>query len=110
MTATAALAACAAKRGWEDCPAPAVAAARRAILDCLGVMLAGAGEPSAPILQRVAPAEGGAPLCTGVGAGRRTGAVWAALCNGTAAPPPGYADTTFTLLCPPPAPVPAPAP
>jgi 2-methylcitrate dehydratase PrpD len=69
----------------EDCGAPAVESARRAILDCIGVMLAGSREPAARILQSVARAEGGAPLSTIVGTGRRTGALWAALCNGTAA-------------------------
>src|SRR6266545_3334310 len=41
MSATSALAEFIAKSRWEDCPAAAVEAARRAILDCLGVMLAG---------------------------------------------------------------------
>lgn len=85
MTATAMLADFVASSRAEDCPAPAVAAARRAILDCLGVMLAGTRNPPARILQSVARAEGGAPLCTIVGTGRRTGALWAALCNATAA-------------------------
>lgn len=85
VTATAMLADFVASSRAEDCPAPVVAAARRAILDCLGVMLAGSRNPPARILQAVARAEGGAPLCTIVGTGRRTGALWAALCNGTAA-------------------------
>ncbi|HYB70559.1 MAG TPA: MmgE/PrpD family protein, partial [Candidatus Bathyarchaeia archaeon] len=83
----------------------AVDAARRAVLDCLGVMLAGASEPAARILQRVAQAEGGLPLCTIVGTGRRTGAVWAALCNGTAAHALDYDDTNFALMGHPSAPV-----
>src|SRR5262249_28560641 len=94
-----------AKSRWEDCPAPAVAAATRAILDCLGVMLAGSQEPSARILQAVSLAEGGSPLCTIVGTGRRTGAVWAALCNGTAAHALDFDDTNFVLLGHPSAPV-----
>ena len=94
-----------AKSRWEDCPAPAVAAATRAILDCLGVMLAGSQEPSARILQAVSLAEGGSPLCTVVGTGRRTGAVWAALCNGTAAHALDFDDTNFVLLGHPSAPV-----
>ena len=51
MHATTAVADFVAKSRWEDCPDAAVAAARRAILDCLGVMLAGASEPPAAILQ-----------------------------------------------------------
>ena len=105
MHATTAVADFVAKSRWEDCPEPAVAAARRAILDCLGVMLAGASEPPARILQSVAQAEGGMPLATIVGAGRRTGAVWAALCNGTAAHALDFDDTNFVMLGHPSAPV-----
>ena len=43
-------------------------------------------------------AEGGAPLCTIVGTGRRTGALWAALCNGTAAHALDSDDTDFILM------------
>ncbi|HEY7869537.1 MAG TPA: MmgE/PrpD family protein, partial [Methylomirabilota bacterium] len=74
MNATALLAEFVAKSRPEDCPEAAREAGRRAVLDCLGVMLAGSLEPAAQILQQVARAEGGAPLATIVGAGRRTGA------------------------------------
>ncbi len=80
-------------------------AARRAILDCLGVMLAGSIDPPARIVQRVAEAEGGAPLATVVGTGRRTGAVWAALANGTAAHALDFDDTNFAMMGHPSAPV-----
>lgn len=105
MSATSRLAEFVAKSRWEDCPAAAGEAARRAILDCLGVMLAGSVEPAARIVQKVAEAEGGAPLCTVVGAGRRTGAVWAALSNGTAAHALDFDDTNFAMLGHPSAPV-----
>src|SRR5215472_771597 len=105
MSATTAVADFIAKTRWEDLPPAAVSAARGAIIDCLGVMLAGAGEPSARILQTVALAEGGSPLCTIVGTGGRTGAVWAALCNGTAAHALDFDDTNFVLLGHPSAPV-----
>jgi 2-methylcitrate dehydratase PrpD len=105
MPVTSRLAEFIAKSRWEDAPAEAVEAARRAILDCLGVMLAGSLEPPARIVQRVAEAEGGAPLCTIVGAGRRTGAVWAALCNGTAAHALDFDDTNFAMMGHPSAPV-----
>jgi 2-methylcitrate dehydratase PrpD len=105
MNATAILADFVAKSRWEDCPAAAVKVARDAIYDCLGVMLAGAAEPAAAIVQAVAAAEGGAPLCTIVGTGQRTGAVWAALCNGTAAHALDFDDTNFVLLGHPSAPV-----
>jgi len=105
MRVTALLAEFIAKSRWEDCPPAAVEAARRAIVDCLGVMLAGSAEPAARIVQAVARAEGGAPLSTVVGTGRRTGAVWAALANGTAAHALDFDDTNFAMLGHPSAPV-----
>jgi len=103
--ATAGIAEFLVKSRWEDCPPEAVEAARRAILDCLGVMLAGSVEPSARIIQRIAEAEGGAPLATVVGTGRRTGATWAALANGTAAHALDYDDMCFVSLAHPSAPL-----
>src|SRR6266699_647815 len=85
MRATSVIAEFIVKSRWEDCPVAAVDAARRAILDCVGVMLAGSAEPAARIVQQIAESEGGAPLATIVGTRRRTGAVCAALANGTAA-------------------------
>ena len=105
MNTTSMLAEFVAKDRLEDCPEAAFEAGRRAILDCLGVMLAGSVEPAARILQQVARAEGGLPLATVVGTGRRTGAVWAALCNGTAAHALDYDDTNFALMGHPSAPV-----
>ena len=105
MNATALLAEFVTKSSPEDYPEAAAEAARRAILDCLGVMIAGSIEPAARILQHVAQGEGGAPLCTIVGTGRRTGALWAALCNGTAAHALDFDDTNFALMGHPSAPV-----
>ena len=105
MHVTSMLAEFIAKSRFEDCPAAAVDAARRAIVDTLGVMLAGSVEPPARIVQAVAEAEGGAPLATIIGTGRRTGAVWAALANGTAAHALDFDDTNFALLGHPSAPV-----
>jgi 2-methylcitrate dehydratase PrpD len=105
MNATALLAEFVTKSRLEDCPEAALESARRAILDCLGVMLAGSIEPAARILQHVAQAEGGSPLCSVVGTTQRTGAVWAALCNGTAAHALDFDDTNFALMGHPSAPV-----
>src|SRR5512146_939188 len=105
MNVTSMLAEFLTKSRLEDCPEAALHGARRAILDCLGVMLAGSVEPAARILQRVAQAEGGLPVATVVGTGRRTGAVWAALCNGTAAHALDFDDTNFALMGHPSAPV-----
>jgi 2-methylcitrate dehydratase PrpD len=103
--ATTAIAEFVVKNRWEDCPAEAVDAARRAILDTLGVMLAGSVEAPARIVQKIAAAEGGAPLATVIGAGARTGAVWAALANGTAAHALDFDDTNFSMMGHPSAPV-----
>ena len=62
MNTTSMLAEFITKSRLEDCPEAALVGARRAILDCLGVMLAGSVEPAARILQRVAQAEGGLPV------------------------------------------------
>src|SRR5713226_5640573 len=105
MNTTSMLAEFITKSRLEDCPEAALHGARRAILDCLGVMLAGSIEPAARILQQVAQAEGGLPLATVVGTGRRTGAVWAALCNGTAAHALDFDDTNFAMMGHPSAPV-----
>jgi 2-methylcitrate dehydratase PrpD len=105
MLATARVAEFIVKSRWEELPSGAVEAARRAILDCLGVTLAGSLDPPARIIQAVAEAEGGAPLCTVVGTGRRTGAAWAALANGTAAHALDFDDTNFAMLGHPTAPV-----
>ena len=105
MRATAHLAEFVTKSRWDDCPAEAVDIARRAILDCLGVMLAGSIEPAARIVAEVARAEGGSPLATVVGTPLRTGTVWAALANGTAAHALDFDDTNFAMLGHPSAPV-----
>ncbi len=105
MRATAHIAEFVTKSRWEDCPAEAVETARRAILDCLGVMLAGSVEPAARIVADVARAEGGSPLATVVGTPLRTGAVWAALANGTAAHALDFDDTNFAMMGHPSAPV-----
>jgi len=105
VRATAHLAEFVTKSRWEDCPAEAVDIARRAILDCLGVMLAGSIEPAARIVAEVARAEGGSPLATVVGTPLRTGTVWAALANGTAAHALDFDDTNFAMLGHPSAPV-----
>ena len=83
---------------WKSAGADAVAAAKRAVLDTVGVTLAGAVEAPATILRRVAEAEGGTPLCTVIGTALRTGAGWAALANGVAAHALDFDDTNFTMM------------
>ncbi|MFQ5898289.1 MAG: MmgE/PrpD family protein [Candidatus Methylomirabilia bacterium] len=98
MGATARFAEFVVKSRWEELPAAALEEARRAILDSVGVMLVGSTEPPARIVQRLAEAEGGAPLCTILGTRIRTGGVWAALANGTAGHALDFDDTNFAMM------------
>jgi len=86
------------KSRGEELPPAALEAAKWAILDTVGVMLAGSVEPPARIVQRLAEAEGGMPLCTIVGTPSRAGAIWAALANGTAGHALDFDDTNFAMM------------
>src|SRR5262245_5495354 len=98
MSAAARLAEFVGKTSLEECPAEAIARVRRATLDTLGVMLAGAGEPVARIVRRVVRAEGGIALATVVGTALKTAPGWAALANGAAGHAHDFDDTHFALL------------
>src|SRR5262249_18245857 len=107
MSAAARLAEFVVKTSLEECPPEAVAQVRRAALDTLGVMLAGAAEPVAGIVRKVVRAEGGIPLAPAVGTslkkapGSAAPPRGAALANGGAGHAPDSDDTTFVLLGPP---------
>ncbi|HEU5322890.1 MAG TPA: MmgE/PrpD family protein, partial [Methylomirabilota bacterium] len=105
MTATHRLAEFVVKTALADCPEAAVARVRRATLDTLGVMLAGAGEPVARAVRAVARLEGGTPLCTVAGTALRTSPTWAALANGAAAHAHDFDDTSFAIMGHPSAPL-----
>ena len=81
-----------------DCPEAGLALVRRAALDSIGVMLAGASEPVARAVRAVARAEGGIPLCTVLGTTLSTSPGWAALANGTAGHAHDFDDTSFALM------------
>ncbi len=98
MSAAARLAEFVVKTSLEDCPSEAVGRVRRAALDTLGVMLAGATEPVARIVRRVVRAEGGIALATVVGTTLKTSPGWAALANGAAGHAHDFDDTNFALL------------
>ncbi len=98
MSAVARLAEFVVKTTLEDCPSEAVARVRRAALDTLGVMLAGADEPVARIVRNVVRAEGGIALATVVGTTLKTAPGWAALANGAAGHAHDFDDTNFALL------------
>ena len=88
-----------------DVPAAARAAARDAVQDTVGVALAGAGEPAARIVQRVARADAGPGACSVLGTDLTAGPTWAALANGTAAHALDFDDMCWVSLAHPSAPL-----
>jgi 2-methylcitrate dehydratase PrpD len=78
--------------------------AAAAVLDTLGVSLAGAAEPASRIVQRVVANEGGA-TCRVLGTAVCASAEGAALANGTAAHALDYDDMCFVSLAHPSAPL-----
>jgi 2-methylcitrate dehydratase PrpD len=98
MTATARLADFALTTSLRDCPDAVLAQARRAALDTVGVMLAGAAEPVARAVRAVASADGSVPLCTLFGTRMRASTAWAALANGAAGHAHDFDDTNFALM------------
>jgi 2-methylcitrate dehydratase PrpD len=98
MTATTHLAEFVTACTLRDCPEPVLAQTRRAALDTIGVMLAGASEPVARAVRAVARADGSVPLCTVLGTTLRASAPWAALANGAAGHAHDFDDTSFALM------------
>jgi 2-methylcitrate dehydratase PrpD len=82
---------------YDDLPEEAVAWAKMAILDTVGVTLAGAGEPCAQIVERVLAGATGAGGCLIFGSDRRTAPLDAALINGTAAHALDFDDVSNSL-------------
>jgi 2-methylcitrate dehydratase PrpD len=78
-------------------PAAARAGAARALLDTVGVTLAGASQPAARAVQRVIGADGVGP-CRVLGTALRASPANAALANGTAAHALDYDDMCFVSL------------
>jgi len=78
-------------------PADARVRAAAAVLDTVGVILAGAGEPASRIVQGVIAGEG-AGICQVFGASASSSATGAALANGTAAHALDYDDMCFVSL------------
>ena len=85
-------------------PAGARARAAIAVLDTVGVTLAGASEPASLIVRQVVAAEGG-DACGVFGTGARASMSGAALANGTAAHALDYDDMCFVSLAHPSAPL-----
>ncbi|MBI3128797.1 MAG: MmgE/PrpD family protein [Candidatus Tectomicrobia bacterium] len=96
--ATAELARRIAQARVEDVDPPARAKAREAVVDTLGVALAGSREECARLARELAAREGGAPKAALWGGGGRTSLTWAAFANGTAGHALDFDDTDFILL------------
>src|SRR5271156_3658285 len=82
---------------YDDLPHEAVGWAKAAILDTVGVTLAGAGEDCAQIVEQTLASGGGHGDCLIFGGDRRTGALDAALINGTAAHALDFDDVSNSL-------------
>jgi 2-methylcitrate dehydratase PrpD len=80
---------------FDDLSPNVVERTRHALLDWLGVTIAGAREPSARIAQRLVFAEGGTPVATLIGIGDRTTASQAAFANAIAGHALDYDDSGY---------------
>lgn len=89
---------------YERIPSRAVENAKSAMLDCLGVALAGSKEGSAGICAQIARQEGAKEEATVLGQGFKSSALQAAFANGTAAHALDY-DHSFALMGQPTAPI-----
>ena len=89
---------------YENLPAAAIATAKIAVRDCLGVALAGSKEEDAKICAEVARQEQAKEETTVIGQGFKSSALNAALANGTAAHAMDF-DHSFTLMGQPTAPI-----
>ena len=86
MGATRDIAAWVARFSIEDTPPEVRTAARAALLDTVGVILAGAPEPVTRIVASVVAEDGARPVADQLGGDLRTSAEGAALVNGTSLP------------------------
>lgn len=85
---------------YDDLPADAVRAAKRSILDTLGVMYAATTtSDDARLLVDWARSNGGAEQCTVVGFGHRLPAAMAAFANGALGHPLDFDDTHEPSIC-----------
>jgi 2-methylcitrate dehydratase PrpD len=82
---------------YEDLPAEAIHWAKVAILDTMGVTVAGSVEPLSKIVKEVLKEEGGRPECTVFGVGTKTSALNAAWANGVLSHALDYDDISNTL-------------
>jgi 2-methylcitrate dehydratase PrpD len=89
---------------YETIPPKGLGTAKTAVLDCLGVALAGSQEECAKICAQIARQEDTREETTVIGQGFRSSALQAAFANGTAAHAMDF-DHSFTLMGQPTAPI-----
>jgi 2-methylcitrate dehydratase PrpD len=104
MDATARIARFIVETKCQDIPYNALQTAKTAVLDCLGVALAGSKEESARISGKIARQEAAKEETTVIGQGFRSSALHAAFANGTAAHALDF-DHSFTMMGQPTAPI-----
>ena len=104
MDATAKIARFVAETKYDKIPAKALETAKTAVMDCLGVALAGSKEECAKICAEIARQESAKEEATVIGQGFKSSALHAALANGTAAHAMDF-DHSFTLMGQPTAPI-----
>lgn len=85
----------AAALGADDIPAAACAAAKRCIVDVVGVTIAGAQTPVAVKARHIAVGQYPSGVCTVIGSKRRLSTLGAAYCNAIAAHCLDFDDTCF---------------
>jgi 2-methylcitrate dehydratase PrpD len=104
MDATARISRFVAETRYENIPPIALQTAQTAVLDCLGVALAGSKEETADICARIARQEAAKEEATVIGQRFRSSALHAAFANGTAAHALDF-DHSFTMMGQPTAPI-----
>lgn len=83
---------------FEDLPEAAVTQAKIAILDTLGVTIAGVATTTGQAACRIAEDAGGKPVATVIGAGMKTDPAAAAFVNGTTGHALDYDDVSWTMI------------
>ncbi|MFC2005727.1 MmgE/PrpD family protein [Chloroflexota bacterium] len=86
--------------GFNEIPEKAVETAKEAILDCLGVTLAGSVDPTAEIITQYVKELGCKPEVSVIGSGFKASPPQAALANGTIAHALDYDDMTIPWIHP----------
>jgi 2-methylcitrate dehydratase PrpD len=83
---------------FEDLPDAAICEAKVAILDCIGVTVAGVATPTGQVINRVVEAIGSTPVATVIGSGVATDPANAALANGTTGHALDFDDVNWTMI------------